>query len=272
MKLGSFEFCKDTPAIMGIVNVTPDSFSDGGQYADARSAVRRALDLAEQGADIIDIGGESTRPGADPVDAEEELRRVIPVIEGVRRESDVLLSIDTAKAYVAKCALDVGANMINDVSAGRGDEGMLALAAVSGAPICLMHMKGMPRTMQIAPSYVDVVGEIKAFLQDAIERALRAGVKRDAIAIDPGIGFGKSVHDNLHIIRRLDELSALEFPVLIGVSKKSFIGKFLGCDIHQRLEGTLAALAASINRGASILRVHDVAEVKRFVTMYFACL
>lgn len=271
MNIGSHPISKDTPAIMGIVNATPDSFSDGGRYADPAAAVRHALDLVNDGADIVDIGGESTRPGALSVDEAEELGRVIPVIEGIRRQSDVPISIDTTKAIVAKRALEAGANMINDISAARDDARMFEVARKFCVPICLMHMQGTPRTMQLAPRYTDVVGEIKAFLHDAIERALTAGVKKEALVIDPGIGFGKSLQDNLTIIHGLDAFAPLGVPVLIGTSRKSFIGKVLGCEIHERLEGTLATIAASLDRGAAILRVHDVSAVKRFVTMYLAC-
>jgi dihydropteroate synthase len=259
-------------ALMGIVNITPDSFSDGGKHLNDSDAIEHGLRLADEGADIIDIGGESTRPGADPVCAEDELARVIPVIEGIRRKKDVPISIDTTKASVAKAALDAGANMINDISAGRFDPEMFSVAAYAQAPICLMHMKGTPRTMQIDPHYDDVMVEIISFLKESMELAEKAGVKREMILIDPGIGFGKTVEDNLLIIKRLGELNKLNAPIVIGTSRKSFIGKVLDVDIENRLEGTLATLGASINSGAKVLRVHDVAAAKRFVDMYLACL
>ncbi|MFH1829355.1 MAG: dihydropteroate synthase [Pseudomonadota bacterium] len=259
-------------ALMGIVNVTPDSFSDGGKFLDGSKAVEHALQLAKEGADIIDIGGESTRPGALPVSTDDELARVIPVIEGIRRKSGIPISIDTTKSAVAKAALHAGANMINDISAGRFDPEMFSLAAHTQVPICLMHMKGTPSTMQKDPHYDDVMVEIISFLKESIELAEKVGVKREMIMVDPGIGFGKTVEDNLIILKRLGELKKLGVPIVIGTSRKSFIGKVLDVDIENRLEGTLATLAASIQARAKVLRVHDVAAAKRFVTMYLACL
>ncbi len=271
MMISSISLPKNGPALMGIINVTPDSFSDGGRYLNASAAVEHALRLVEEGADIVDIGGESTRPGAVPVSADDELTRVIPVIEGIRRSSEIPISIDTTKASVAKAALNAGANMINDISAGRFDSEMFALAASKQVPICLMHMKGTPRTMQNDPHYDDVMVEIISFLKESMKLAEEAGVKREMIMIDPGIGFGKTVEDNLIILKRLGELKKLNAPIVIGTSRKSFIGKVLDVNVENRLEGTLATLAASIKGGASILRIHDVASAKRFMKVYCAC-
>jgi dihydropteroate synthase len=272
MKIGTYTLSEGSPAIMGVVNATPDSFSDGGLCLHPEAAVERSIKLFEDGADIVDVGGESTRPGADPVTVDEELKRVIPIIEGVRSVTDRPISIDTAKSEVAKQAVEAGANMINDISAGKFDEGMYRVAANSGVPICLMHIKGTPRDMQNAPSYVDLVGEVREYLKDAVEAAVGAGVSRDRILVDPGVGFGKTVEDNLELIRRLDEFKGLHSSILIGTSRKSFIGKMLNMEVNDRLEGTLATLAASINHGAQILRVHDVAAARKFVTMYLACM
>jgi len=272
MRIGRFTLSRGVPAIMGIVNATPDSFSDGGLYLNPDQAVRHALRLEREGADIIDVGGESTRPGAQPVGTAEELRRVIPVIEGVRAASDVPISIDTTKSEVARAAVEAGADMINDISAGRFDEGMLTTAARLEVPICLMHMKGTPRTMQDEPRYDDLMGEVKGYLIDAMERAREAGVAQENVILDPGIGFGKTADDNLTIMRRLSEISALGAPVLIGTSRKSFIGKLLDVDIEKRLEGMLATLALAVDRGAQVLRVHDVAPARRFLSIYLACL
>ena len=256
----------DQPALMGIVNVTPDSFSDGGRYLDPRVAVDHALSLVNEGADIIDVGGESTRPGADPVAGDEELRRVIPVIEGIRLQSSVPISIDTAKSQVARLAIEVGADMINDISAGCFDPAILDVAAREGVPICLMHMKRTPRTMQINPHYEDLMGEIRSFLQEAIKRARARGIEK--VIIDPGIGFGKTAQDNVVILRRLSELAGFGSPLLVGPSRKSFIGKMLGLDVDKRLEATLASLAVAVEGEASILRVHDVGAARRFIDMY----
>ncbi len=271
MKIGRFRLERGVPAIMGIVNATPDSFSDGGLCLDPGAAVKHALMLERDGADIIDVGGESTRPGARPVGTAEELRRVMPVIEGVRSKSDVPISIDTTKSEVARAAVEAGADMINDISAGRFDEGMLTTAARLKVPICLMHMKGTPRTMQEAPRYDDLMGEIAGYLSDAMERACRAGVARERVILDPGIGFGKTADDNITILKRLAEIAGLGAPVLIGTSRKSFIGKVLDVDMEKRLEGTLATLALATERGAQLLRVHDVAAARRFLSMYLAC-
>ncbi|MGH2879156.1 MAG: dihydropteroate synthase [Solirubrobacteraceae bacterium] len=260
---------------MGIVNVTPDSFSDGGLFLETDAAVSHGLELAAQGADILDIGGESTRPGAEPVPVAEELRRVRPTIEALAAGApDVQISIDTSKAAVAKAALDAGASFVNDVTALRGDPEMAAVVAESGADCCLMHMLGQPRTMQHEPRYVDVVDEVKSFLEERMAFAVGESIARERILLDPGIGFGKTVEHNLELLRRLDELVALGRPVLIGTSRKSFLGRIDGgstrsraCDESvpgvnpERLPATIATNVLALERGASVFRVHDVAPV-----------
>lgn len=245
---------------MGVLNVTPDSFSDGGRFLDAEAAIRRGKEMAEQGADILDVGGESSRPGAEPVPVEEELRRVIPVVRALAAETGCLLSVDTVKARVAREAIAAGAHIINDISAMTMDPAMPALAAESGAGVVLMHMQGTPRTMQAAPAYTDVVAEVRDYLLARAERLVEQGVARDAIAIDPGIGFGKTVEHNVALLRGLDELAATGFPVAIGVSRKSFLGKITGREVGDRLAASLGAMAFAVGRGARIVRVHDVLE------------
>jgi dihydropteroate synthase len=250
----------DRPRIMGILNVTPDSFSDGGQYFDSAVAVEHALRLEAEGADIIDIGGESTRPGAGPVSADEELRRVVPVLE--RLEAQVPVSIDTSKAEVASRALELGAELVNDVTALRGDPGLAGVVAEHGAYLCLMHMLGEPRTMQRDPRYDDVVADVKRFLQERLAAAVEAGIAEDRICLDPGIGFGKTVEHNFELVRRLDELAALGRPILVGFSRKSSLGKLLG-DPEATTGTTAASVGAAVaayERGATILRVHDVRD------------
>ncbi len=249
-------------ALMGVVNVTPDSFFDGGRVFDTRAAVDRCRRLADDGADILDVGGESTRPGAADVPADEEVRRVVPVIEAAASRLDVPISVDTSKANVARAALEAGAAMINDVTAGS-DPAIFALAAERGVPIVLMHMKGTPRTMQKAPRYDDVVGEIAQFLAARLDAAAGAGVPAERVIVDPGIGFGKTVEHNFEILARLGELGALGCPVLVGPSRKSFIGTTLGVEAGERLLGTAAAVAACVLGGAHIVRVHDVAEMRQ---------
>ena len=239
---------------MGVLNVTPDSFSDGGRYAAAEAAIRHALRMVEEGAAIVDVGGESTRPGAAPVPEAEELDRVIPIIEAIRRESDVPISIDTSKPAVMRAAVAAGANMINDVFALRA-EGALEAAAELQKPVCLMHMRGEPRTMQDAPSYGDVVGEVAEFLEGRMRACADAGLGEDLIVIDPGFGFGKTPEHNIQLLANLRKLAAIGPPVLIGVSRKSTLGKITGRDVSGRLAAVLA-----VNAGASIIRVHDVAE------------
>ena len=251
---------------MGILNVTPDSFSDGAALS-ADERIARGLAMVAEGADILDIGGESTRPGSDGVSVEEELARVLPVIYGIRRRSAIPISVDTSKAEVARQALEVGGDMVNDVTALAGDPEMLAVVADAGCPVILMHMLGMPRTMQDDPQYEDVIGDISSFLRDRIRAALDAGIDERDIIIDPGIGFGKTVDHNLEIIRRLREFEALGRPILIGTSRKTFIGKILDLPVEDRLEGSLATVAASIMNGASIVRVHDVQPTVRVARM-----
>jgi dihydropteroate synthase len=247
---------------MGVVNVTPDSFSDGGRWLDSEAAITHGLELARQGATILDIGGESTRPGAEPVGAEEELIRVIPVIEGLAAAlpAGARISIDTTKAEVASAALAAGASIINDVTAFTGDPEMLGVAVDSDCNICLMHMQGEPRTMQANPTYGDVVKDVCSYLQVQVEGLVEAGVDAKRIWLDPGIGFGKTVAHNLELLNRLDEVVALGHPVLLGTSRKSFIGKITGAEVESRIPGSLASIVLGLERGATIFRVHDVAE------------
>jgi dihydropteroate synthase len=257
---------------VGVVNVTPDSFFNGGLYFEPARAIERALALAAEGADIIDIGGESSRPGSNPIPAKEEKKRILPVVEVLKQKNDVLISVDTTKADVAEAALAAGADIINDISAGRFDPRMLPLAARSGAGLILMHMKGTPRTMQIAPHYDDVLGEVRAFLKERLEAAEACGVPRESILLDPGIGFGKQLEHNLALLNNLGALADLDRPLLVGISRKSFIGKILKLEAPDRLEGTIAAAVVSILHGASLLRVHDLQAVKRAVAVAEAIL
>jgi dihydropteroate synthase len=252
--------------VMGIVNVTPDSFSDGGRYYDPPAAIRHGLQLVEEGADILDIGGESTRPGADEVTTKEELSRVLPVIEGLAANG-VPISIDTMKAEVARAALDAGASIVNDVSAGRADPDMFPLVAERRVPLVLMHMRGDPRTMQKDPTYKDVVGDVFRFLAGRADAACNAGVSENHIIIDPGFGFGKTREHNLVLLRRLREFTSLGYPVLAGTSRKSFIGLTLDLPVEERLEGTAATVAMAVANGAAIIRVHDVAAMRRVAGM-----
>jgi dihydropteroate synthase len=246
------------PLVMGILNVTPDSFSDGGDFISPDAALERARQMVGEGADIIDVGGESTRPGAAPVSLEQELDRVIPVIEAISRELPVPVSIDTSKAGVMSGAVSAGAGLINDVAALRG-EGALEVAAKSGVPVCLMHMQGGPRTMQESPEYQDVVSDIRQFLGERIKACQAAGISRDRIVLDPGFGFGKTLGHNLELLRRLEEFSDIGLPLLVGISRKSMIGALLGdVPVTERLYGSLAAAVLAVERGAGILRVHDV--------------
>jgi dihydropteroate synthase len=251
--------------LMGIVNVTPDSFSDGGRYLDTGKAVDRGLELVAAGADIIDVGGESTRPGSRPVPKAEEAGRVLPVVEGLRRQTRALISVDTTKAAVAGAALEAGADIVNDTSAFRFDPAMPGVVARAGAGVVLMHMRGTPLTMQAAPRYDDLVGEIAAFLADRIRLAGAAGIPEERIIVDPGIGFGKTVEHNLELLRRQADFIALGRPLLLGFSRKAFLGALLGLPPDERLEGTIAAAVLSVERGAHILRVHDVGPVARAV-------
>lgn len=258
--------------LIGVVNVTPDSFFDGGLYFEPARAIERALALAAEGADIIDIGGESSRPGSSPIPGREEKKRILPVIEVLKQKKDTLISVDTSKAEVADAALAGGADIINDISAGRFDPRMLPLVGRYGAGLILMHMKGTPRTMQLAPHYDDVVGEVKAFLGGRLEAAISCGVSPENIILDPGIGFGKTLEHNLKLLNGLASLAELGRPLLIGVSRKSFIGKILEVETQDRLEGTIAASIVGILRGATLLRVHDIQPVKRAVAVAEAIL
>ena len=249
--------------IMGILNVTPDSFSDGGQYFEKNTAIEHALEMVENGADIIDIGGESTRPFSDPVSLDEEISRVIPVIEGVRKNSDVCISIDTTKSIVASKALDFGASIINDVSAMEFDPLMADVAIEFDCPIIIMHMKGTPKNMQDNPKYESLISDIKDYLIERIDFAVSKGVHHKKIIIDPGIGFGKTIENNFEIINNLNHFVQLNFPVLLGASRKSFIGISLNLPEKDRLEGSLAANVIGLQQGAKIFRVHDVAETKK---------
>jgi len=256
--------------LMGIVNVTPDSFSDGGLYLDSERAIEHGRQLEEDGAAILDVGGESTRPGAEEVPVEEELRRVEPVIAGLA--GGATISVDTSKAAVAAAALEAGAEIVNDVTAFRGDPEMAALCADRGATAILMHMLGTPRTMQDEPRYDDVVDDVKAFLAGRLEAATAAGVAEDRIWLDPGIGFGKTADHNLELLRRLGELRELGRPLVVGTSRKSFIGKVDGSDAGERLGGTIASTVLAAVEGAEVLRVHDVAEVGQAVAVAGAIL
>lgn len=255
--------CNIYPLVMGILNVTPDSFFDGGKHHTMEGALDHALRMIEEGADIIDIGGESTRPYADPVPEEEELRRIVPVIEALRASSDILISVDTYKAGVADAALCAGADIVNDISGLTYDDAMAQVVARNDAWVVIMHIKGTPRNMQVDPHYDDVVAEIREFLRLQIDHAVRAGVDPEKIIIDPGIGFGKRVEDNLRILKMLGEFKKLGRPVLIGTSMKSFIGKAAGLPVEERVEGTLASFAVALMNGADILRVHDVKKAKK---------
>jgi len=256
------------PMVMGILNVTPDSFSDGGNYQNSQAAIDRGLEMIAEGAKLIDVGGESTRPGAKPVDADEQIRRVEPVIEGLAQQGDVVISIDTTMSKVAKVALDAGAAMVNDISGLRGDKKMAKIVAQSKAAIVLMHMKGEPETMQKKPGYVNILQEVMVFLQCCINQAQEAGISASSIVVDPGIGFGKSVNHNLILIRELSQLHSLQKPVLMGVSRKSFIGKTLGIESpQQRRIGTAVAHAWCVAGHAQILRVHDVKDTIEVIKM-----
>ncbi|HEY8779597.1 MAG TPA: dihydropteroate synthase [Solirubrobacterales bacterium] len=249
------------PRLMGVVNVTPDSFSDGGQFLDPRRAIERGRELVGEGADVLDVGGESTRPGAAAVSEEDELARVGPVIEGLAGIG-TSISIDTSKLAVAEAALAAGASIVNDVTALRAEPGIAALCADHDAELVLMHMQGSPRTMQEHPTYDDVVDDVKSFLAERMEFARREGVAEERIWLDPGIGFGKTVEHNLELLHRLRELTELGRPLVVGTSRKSFIGKLTGADVDQRLGGTIASCAIAVANGAQMLRVHDLREVR----------
>jgi dihydropteroate synthase len=253
-------------AVMGVLNVTPDSFSDGGRHLSPREAVAAAARMAEEGADIVDVGGESTRPGADPVPEEEEGRRVLPVVAAIKRELGVRVSVDTMKAAVARRAIEAGADMINDVSA-FSDPGMIPVVREGRVPVVVMHMRGSPRTMQLDTDYVDLLSSVVGFLRKTVERAVAAGISDDKILVDPGLGFGKSAAGNLRILRDLPTLRSVGRPILIGASRKSFIGAVLDLPVSERLEGSLAAAALAAWQGAHVIRAHDVAATVRVVRM-----
>ena len=253
--------------IMGILNVTPDSFSDGGKFKSHDQAIGHAVKMIKEGANIIDIGGESTRPGAKAVQLEEELMRIIPIIEAIRLKSDCLISIDTYKSKVAEAALDAGADMVNDISGLTFDHNMASLVAERNVPVIIMHIKGKPRDMQKNPNYDNLIKEIKVFFELQIATAKRAGIDSGNIILDPGIGFGKRLEDNFEIIRELGQISTMGYPVLLGPSRKSFIGLTLDLPIEERMEGTLASITAGVINGARIVRVHDIRATRRTLTI-----
>ena len=276
MKIGDKVFDLDNKTlVMGILNVTPDSFSDGGSYEKIEDAVHHALIMQREGADIIDVGGEYTRPGAKKVTIEEELNRVIPVVEQLVKKLEIPVSVDTYKSEVAKQALETGADMINDITALRGDEKLVKIISEYDVPVCLMHMKGTPQNMQINPEYYDVVLEIKDFLKERVEYAISSGIKKENIIVDPGLGFGKrtghGIEDNSDILGRLREIKSIGYPVLIGASRKTFIGNLIGkgktLPVEKRLEGSLAAATLAVLNGANIIRAHDVLETRECVDL-----
>ena len=257
----------ERPVVMGVVNVTPDSFFDGGRYAKPDAAIRHALRLAEEGADLLDIGAESTRPGAESIDEGEERRRLMPVVTAVAKAVRIPISVDTMKSTVAGAALEAGAVIVNDVSALRADPAMAELVATTGAGVVLMHMQGIPKTMQIAPAYDNVVGEIAEFFRERIRFCRERGIGEDQIVLDPGIGFGKLLLHNLTLLGQLETFVQFGRPILVGVSMKAFIGQVLGRPVEERSWGTAAAVALAVSNGARILRVHDVAAMKEVVTV-----
>jgi dihydropteroate synthase len=263
-----FEFAFPRPAmVMGIVNVTPDSFSDGGQFLDSAAAAAWGVEMVAQGAEIIDVGGESTRPGAEPVSEAEELRRVLPVIERLAAQVKVPISIDTHKPAVARAALEAGASLVNDIGAGRNDDAMWRVVSEANAGYVCLHMQGTPPTMQLAPIYGDVVQEVRDFFVERLERLKRAGVDAVQVVLDPGIGFGKTLEHNLQLLAGLGRFTRLGRPVLIGVSRKSFIGKLLGVEVPARLPGALACACLAVEAGAQLVRAHDVVETVQAVRM-----
>lgn len=258
------------PMIVGILNITPDSFSDGGRFNSVTSGVDRAIQMVQQGADIIDVGGESTRPGAPPVGVDEELERVIPIIEAISSRSDVLISIDTQKSEVALKAMDKGAHIINDVSAGIADEKMLSVVAETGAVFVMMHMRGTPENMQDDPSYENVVHEVVEYFKNRLQYADTQGVRKDSIILDPGVGFGKRLEDNLELLANVHAFHELECPLLIGASRKSFIGNIDGSEVNERIGGSLAAVLHAYQQGVQIFRVHDVKETRQALNIFTA--
>jgi dihydropteroate synthase len=253
--------------VMGILNVTPDSFSDGGRYVDPQLAVDRAHQMVAEGADIIDLGGQSSRPGSDPVPEAEEAARVLPVVEAIAKSVSAMISVDTYRAAVARAALDAGADLINDISALRIDPALLRVVAEHGVPLILMHMQGMPRTMQLNPSYEALIDEIFAFLQERLDAAKAGGIPAQHLLVDPGIGFGKGTRHNLELLRKLHHFHGLGRPLVVGTSRKAFIGRILGTAVNERLEGTAATVATAIVQGADIVRVHDVLAMARVARM-----
>lgn len=266
---GRFEFALDRPVLMGVVNVTPDSFSDGGQHAAAEAALKHARQLIKQGARVIDIGGESTRPGAEPVSAKRELDRIMPVLESLRH-ADVALSIDTCKPEVMRAALDAGADIINDVTGFTDAEAQSVVAAQGRCGLCVMHMRGEPRTMQQAPIYENVTKEVFDWLHEQARHLGSLGISPSRLTLDPGFGFGKSIEHNYQLLRHLDQLVALGYPVLIGLSRKSMIGAVTGRPVEQRMAGSLSGALAGIHRGARIVRVHDVEATKDAIEVWQA--
>ncbi len=266
IKNKTFEFGLRT-YIMGVLNVTPDSFSDGAKFLDADSAVEYARRMLADGADIIDVGGESTRPGSEPVPADEEKKRVLPVIERLAKETDAVISVDTTKAKVAEAALSAGASMVNDISGLHFDSALPKVIADRGVPVCIMHIRGTPKNMQVNPVYNDLMGEIIDHLSKGLEIAQKAGILHEKIMVDPGIGFGKTLEHNLEILRRLKELKVLGCPILVGTSRKSVIGQVLGLPVEDRLDGTAATVAISIANGVDMIRVHDVKQMARVAKM-----
>ncbi len=260
----------DRPLVMGVLNVTPDSFSDGGRYLDPDAAVKHALEMVEEGADLIDIGAESSRPGAEPVSEAEELHRLIPVVQEVCRHVSVPVSVDTTKAAVARAAIEAGAAVVNDISAGQADPAMTGVVAEAGAGLVLMHRQGTPQTMQRAPQYGSVVDDVRDFLRGRMQAAEQAGIAAEQILLDPGIGFGKNLEHNLTLLAGLDAFQSLGRPILVGVSRKAFIGEVLGRRTDDRLMGTAAAVAAALLRGAGMVRVHDVKAMQDVVRMIHA--
>jgi len=254
---------------MGVLNITPDSFSDGGDFFTPEAAVERALQMEADGAAIVDIGGESTRPGADPVSIEEEISRVVPVIENLATRLGVPISIDTRKPAVMRAAVEAGAGLINDVNALR-EEAALDVAAACSVPVCLMHMQGEPRNMQAAPQYDDVVDEVCGFLHERVQACLAAGIPREKLLLDPGFGFGKSVEHNLQLLARLDAFSSMGIPILVGLSRKSMIGKLLGLEVGERLPASIALAVLAVERGAVLVRTHDVAATWQALQMNVA--
>ncbi len=266
IKNKEFDF-KNKTYTMGILNLTPDSFSDGGSYTDVDSAIERAKKMVEEGVDIIDVGAESTRPGADYIEEEEELRRILPVVERLVSEIDIPISIDTYKSRIAEECIKAGAHIINDIKGLKGDPNMAKIIAKYGVSVIIMHIQGTPKNMQKNPEYDDIIEDIKGSLGESVEIALKAGVSPENIILDPGIGFGKTFRDNLEIIKKLCEFKKLEYPILIGASRKGFIGEILGTPPLDRLEGNLAVAVISAYNGASIIRVHEVKETVRALKM-----